>query len=101
MSLSTILAEQRRLVVLQTLKEDADHACNERVLRQVVGMKVDDVTRDQLRADLLWLERAGLVKIEKLDAGGAGELWHVTLRDDGLAVAKGRVHPGVAQPDLG
>lgn len=101
MSLSNLLAEQRRLVVLQTLAEDPDRTANERVLRQMVEHLVDAASREQVRADLLWLETAGLVRVERLAAGSAGELWRVSLREDGLAVAKGREHPGVARPDLG
>ena len=101
MSLHQILAEQRRRSLLEALAEDPEHIGNERVLRQYLTARVSDVDRDQLRADLAWLEQAGLLRVEKLEAGEAGVLWRARLLDRGLAVAKGRQHPGVADVDLG
>jgi hypothetical protein len=93
-----LLAEDRRLVILRALAEDHDAALNERVLRRVLASFGHAVGFDRLRGDLHWLADQALIRIEKLPAQDGGEdLWIAHGRDDGLDVARGRPHPGVAR----
>lgn len=96
MSLALLLAEQRRLSVLLALTEDSDRKLGEGVLRRWVGAQVDDVDREQFRADLLWLKQSGLVTIEEPGPEAPGAPWMVRLAELGERVAGGRRFPGVA-----
>jgi len=96
MSLITLLAEQRRLSVLLALSEDDDRRLGEGVLRRWVAAQVDDVDRDQFRADLSWLEQSGLVTLVKPSPEAAGAPWMVRQTELGERVAGGRRFPGVA-----
>lgn len=98
MSIASLLAEDRRLVILRALAEDHDAALNERVLRRVLASFGHDVSADMLRGDLQWLADQALIRIETLPAqDGGADLWLAHGRDDGLDVARGRPHPGVAR----
>ncbi len=101
MTISNILAEDRRLVILRTLSEVQKFHLNEMVLRTVLDGFGHKVARDVMRADLIWLEQHMLIRIEKLDAPTSGELWLVHLKEAGQAVAEGRFHPGVARLEAG
>jgi hypothetical protein len=95
-SLTTMLEQHRRLEVLRALAADDDRSLNDAVLRQWVRARLDKVDRDQLRADLLWLEKSNLVRIERL---AGADLWMVHLRELGEDVAGGRRFPGIATPE--
>lgn len=99
MSFAETLAENRRLIILRAL-DDAGFAANETVLRTVVESMGHQVGRDQIRADLVWLEQHALVRVERLPVQG-GELWVAKLLAAGQDVAKGRLHPGVARREPG
>lgn len=96
MSLTILLAEQRRLSVLRALTEDDDRRLGEGVLRRWVAAQVDDVDRNQFRADLTWLQTSGLVVIEKVSPDVTDTPWMVRLTELGEKVAGGRRFPGVA-----
>ena len=96
MSLADVLAGDRRLVILRALGEAERYHLNEMVMRQALAHFGHDVSRDTVRADVQFLSEHGLVRREEID-GGNGLLWLVTLTDDGLGVANGRYHPGVAR----
>jgi hypothetical protein len=96
MSLAALMSEHRRRLLLDALLEADGHQVNERVARQFVAARLGDAGQDGLRAELLWLSRAGLVDLERLASPPAGELWLAKLRDAGLVVARGQHHPGVA-----
>jgi hypothetical protein len=95
MSLETVLAEDRRLVVLRVLSE-AGYAANESVLRKSLAAYGHQIGADIVRADVQFLADHQLVRIEKLHPP-SGELWLVHLTSAGNEVAEGRAHPGVAR----
>ncbi len=101
MSITTLLAEHRRRLVLDALLEADVHRLNERIIGGYVAARLQEGTRDQLRADLLWLERAGLVRVERLPAAPHGELWLPVLLEAGAVVARGQRHPGITDRTLG
>lgn len=90
-----LLAEDRRLVVLRTLAEDHDYSVNDFVLKRALASLGHDVSRDMLRADLTWLKDQRLIRVRLLDDGA---IWVATATEDGVDVAGGRPHPGVARP---
>lgn len=92
---SDILAEDRRLVILLTLEQDHDYSVNDFVLKRALAQLGHDVSRDMLRGDLAWLEDQRLIRLRKMDDGG---IWVAIATEDGVDVAKGRPHPGVARP---
>ncbi len=95
MSFASLLAEDRRLVILRCLTEVPGYEANESVLRTGLAHFGHRVGSDIVRADLAFLADHDLLRVEKL-AGGAGELWLATLTAAGRDVAEGdRVHPGV------
>lgn len=96
MSLETVLAEDRRLVILRTLSEVPQYALNESVLRKALDAMGHAVGHDVVRADLAFLREHGLVRVETLYPP-SGELWLVHLAEAGNDVARGRLHPGVAR----
>lgn len=96
MNLTKVVTEQRRLAILRTLSEVAYHA-NEDVLTQALDeMSLASVTKDMVRADLVFLSEHGLIRVEKMPKA-SGELWIAHLLVAGKEVAGGRTHPGVAQ----
>ena len=96
MSLTTVAAENRRLIVLRTLAE-ADLTANEDVLRTIVERwGHPEVDKALNRADLKFLSDHDLIELEKLPSTG-GEFWIAHLKENGMRVAKGRPHEGVAQ----
>ncbi len=97
MSLQEVLQKDRRLVILRTLSEVEGYSSNEGVLRQALHhIGHPEASRDMIREDLSFLERHTLIRVEKLPMP-SGELWVAHLLDDGLSVANGRPHEGVAR----
>lgn len=97
MSLTEVFAKDRRLVILRTLSEVDAFSSNEGVLRQALNhIGHPEATKDLVRADLEFLGRHGLIRIDRLSMP-SGDLWVAHLLDDGLAVANGRAHEGVAR----
>jgi DNA-binding transcriptional ArsR family regulator len=92
---AALLAEDRRLVILRALAEDHDYALNDGVLKRALTSLGHHVSRDMLRADLTWLKDHRLITLRELDDGG---IWVATATEDGVDVARGRPHPGVARP---
>ena len=86
--------EDRRLVILRLLAEDADYRVNSSILQQGIDLYGHSVSRDRLHTDLNWLAEQDLVTLEKIDS-----VMVVTLSQRGLDVANGRaVVPGVKRP---
>ena len=99
-TLATLMAEQRRRVMLGVLGEMQSNRANDYVLRVVVERRVDVVDRNLVRADLSYLETHGLITVERLEHDGQ-DVWIATLTDYGSAVARGLQHQGVAARELG
>ena len=97
MSLTMILAQDRRLAILLTLNEAAGFVLNEDALKLVLGSLGTIVSGDTLRGDLAWLEQQGMTRTEKL-AVTSGELWMAHLLPLGQDVSGGVPFHGVARP---
>ena len=63
-SFAETLAEDRRLVALRSLHEATGNHLNESVLKKALHHFAHRVGSDQVRADAVWLEEHGLVRVE-------------------------------------
>jgi len=91
------VAEDRRLVILRFLAEDADYAMNTSLLQTALEAVGHGVSRDLVNADAAWLEESELVHCEDLTG-----IRVVRITQRGLDVARGRaVVPGVKRPGPG
>ena len=101
MTLAERLAQDRRRLLLELLQQVEGHGLNEDMLvRELTRLRLGVVTRDDMRGLISWLERQGLVEIEKLqdERRPGGELWLAQATRQGRDVARGARHPGVADP---
>ena len=97
MTLTKVMQEDRRLVILRTLSEIPGFTLNEDILRQALEqIGHPEATRDLVRADLDFLREHVLVRWDVLDMP-SGKLRVVTLLSAGEDVAKGRPHEGIAR----
>jgi|GEM_PF-710421 len=88
--------ENRRLLILQALKEDRDYRINDRELQAIARITGRSLSLDELHAELNWLEDNDLVELERLDSIVIARLKHRGLEIvDGMAIV-----PGVARPAL-
>jgi hypothetical protein len=95
MKFNEFARENRRLVVLQMLAEDADYAANEHVLRRGADAYGHSISQDTLRGDIAWLTEQGLITTDTV--GSTTLVAKITAR--GLDVAQGRaIVPGVQRP---
>jgi DNA-binding transcriptional ArsR family regulator len=93
MSLRDLLEEDRRLVILRSLVDVGGEA-NESILNDCLDAYGHRVSRDQVRAQLAWLQEQGVVTIEMV-----GSYMVATLTGRGQDVAEGRcVVPGIKKP---
>ena len=97
MSLTHIMAEDRRAAILATLAESQGYTLNEDTLKLALDHLGHRVTQDQLRGDLYWLASQGLVRNDR-EHVTSGELWIVHLLGSGQDVANGAPFPGIARP---
>jgi len=97
MSLTAIMAEDRRLAILLTLYESSGYELNEDTLKLALRTMAHVVTQDVLRGDLAWLADAGLVRNEEQRVN-SGVLWIAHLTGKGQDVADGVPYPGIARP---
>lgn len=89
-----MIAEDRRLVLLQALAESADYALRETVLVRLLAGERLAIGTDALRTELRWLADRGLIDIEYHDDVQAAR---ITVR--GLDVANGHtLVEGIARP---
>lgn len=87
------LIEDRRLVILQILSRSEETA-NVRVLYSELPDVGHRVGMDELRTELSWLDRQGLIELS-----GSDVLVVATLTERGLDAAHGRITvPGVRRP---
>ena len=95
MGVAEVKAGHRRITILRLLDEDEDHASNASVLVTAMGEVANlFATRDQVLADLEYLERHGAVEREDL-----GNVVGVSLTDKGEMAVRGRITiPGVQRP---
>lgn len=97
MSYKDYIAEDRRLVILKLLLEDAGGSHNHAVLQSALKTWGHTVSRDVVKTDLAWLAEQGLVVVQKV---GDADAYHVaTITDRGCDVACGAATvPGIKRP---
>lgn len=89
--------EDRRLVLLRMLAEDADYRINSSILQQGLELYGHNISRDKLHSEVAWLTEQDLVSHEELNS-----VLVVTLTQRGLDVSQGKaVVPGVKRPGPG
>jgi hypothetical protein len=97
MSFAQFEQEDRRLVLLRMLAEDADYKINTSILQQGLELYGHSVSRDKLHTEVAWLAEQELVKFDQLNSVKV-----VTLTQRGLDVSQGRASvPGVKRPGPG
>jgi hypothetical protein len=95
MSLHDVITQDQRAAILLTLGEADGYRLNDSVLRSALSTMALPVGRDEVRGQLDWLQRQGLVRVERLQTATSGELWIATLTASGDEVRQGRPYPGV------
>lgn len=89
-----LVAQDRRLVLLQALAQSPDYALRETVLVRLLAGERLAIGTDDLRTELRWLADRGLVDIEYHDDVQAAR---ITMR--GIDVANGHtLVDGIARP---
>jgi len=90
-----IIQQDRRLVVLRMLAQDADYSHNEYILGEALRVYGHRISADLLRSELSWLAEQGLLVVE--DVSG---VLIAKLTRRGKDVAEGAVAvPGVKRPE--
>lgn len=90
-------SEHRRLTLLRHLERSARHTSNASILKDVANGVGVPSTRDQVHADLAWLDEQGLVTLAR-----SGDFVVATATARGCEVATGHaLHPGVKRPSVG
>ena len=94
-----VIAEERRLRILQLLVRVRGHATETEIYGTLDNLRVDPrLTEDIVRADLRFLDREGLIVMERVDSG----LFAATITKLGKQVEAGKVEiEGVKLPDFG
>ena len=86
--------EQRRLTILQLLKQDPGYQLNDAMLQELLRYRGIRVSYAVIYADLAWLEELNLVTTDELPGCTVAH-----LRNAGVDVADGVSHiPGIARP---
>lgn len=94
MSYLELITEDRRLVILRALAEDAGYSHNESVLQSILAAFGHTVSRDQVRSLISWLAEQDLVHVETV-----GSYMVAKLTGRGADVASGAaIVPGVKRP---
>jgi len=97
MSLTDVMAKDRRLALLRFLSEADGYSLNASVLTTALASVAHCVYRDTVEADLMLLDQHQLVTLERIKLS-SGDLICATLTALGMDVVKGRPHPVVARP---
>ena len=94
MSISQLLTEDRRLVILRALAEDPGYSHNESVLQSILAAFGHVISRDQVKSLISWLAEQDLVSIDYV-----GDYMVAKLRPRGADAASGAaIIPGVKRP---
>ncbi|EGL4349461.1 ArsR family transcriptional regulator [Salmonella enterica] len=97
MNFVDFLREDWRLVILRILSEMPGYSSNSSVLYSALTQYGHNLSRDQVKTELRWLEEQALVRTETLES--VLVVWLTGRGDD---VAAGRaVVPGVKRPGAG
>lgn len=90
--------EYLRWLILSVLWHGRPYGVSESVMMLTARDVLLRVTSDQVRAELCYLEKRGLVKVDRRQA-----VWHAELTADGESVVDYRIEcpPGIARPQRG
>lgn len=89
-----MIAEDRRLVLLQALSEAPDYALRETIMLRLLEDDRLAISQDGLREELRWLADRGLLTVEYHDDVQAAR---ITARGVDVAAGRERVD-GIARP---
>ena len=96
MSYADINTQNIRLIILRDLNDSYAYTSNDSVLRSVLELYGQPVSRDRVRTELTWLADQGLVALIPIGESGS---YRVTLTGAGIDVALGKTtNPGVQRP---
>lgn len=90
------LSHERRRLILEALQQDSGYRMNEASMKAVLEHLGHTVGADQVRAELGYLERHQLVRVDTI-ASGDRDLRVAVLTEAGQDVARGVAHEGVAR----
>lgn len=93
-----IFDADRRLVILRSLNEIQGYSANDSILNDVLFTFGHNISRDEVRTHIRWLEEQGLVMVQKI--GERTLVASVTERGVDVATGKARVD-GVKRPGPG
>jgi hypothetical protein len=96
MSLREIMDKEARLVILRSLLDCRGEA-NESILQSCLDVYGINVSRDEVRTQMSWLNEQGMIELEIV-----GSCFVATLKSRGQDVAEGRsTVPGIKKPRIG
>lgn len=94
MSFKTLLTEDQRLVILRSLREMQGFEANESILDSCLEAYGHNISRDQVRTHLAWLEEQQLITLRNLSDY---QIARLTGRGEDVATGQATV-PGVKRP---
>lgn len=94
MSFKSLLTEDQRLVILRSLHEMQGYEANESIVDSCLDAYGHNISRDQVRNHLAWLEEQGLVTLRQVSDCKIARL---TGRGEDVATGQATV-PGVKRP---
>ncbi|WP_233007167.1 VpaChn25_0724 family phage protein [Rheinheimera faecalis] len=94
MSFKTLLTEDQRLVILRSLREMQGFEANESILDSCLEAYGHNISRDQVRTHLAWLEEQQLITLRTLSDY---QIARLTGRGEDVATGQATV-PGVKRP---
>ena len=86
MAVKEALIEYRRWQILDAIAQMNSRTLNEQIILSVVARTGVPIGAEEVRNDLLLLERAECVRIERIDNPGGRALWVAELTREGLEV---------------
>ncbi|EOA9033306.1 ArsR family transcriptional regulator [Vibrio harveyi] len=94
MNFKELLQQDQRLVILRSLYDMSGYEANESIIDSCLDTYAHNISRDEVRTHLRWLEDQGLVKVR--DVAGC-MIAKLTQRGEDVATGQARV-PGVKRP---
>ncbi|OUS51456.1 hypothetical protein BM607_009365 [Shewanella sp. SACH] len=94
MSFKTLLTEDQRLVILRSLLDMQGYEANESIVDSCLEAYGHNISRDQVRSHLAWLEEQGLITLRTMQECHIARL---TGRGEDAATGQATV-PGVKRP---
>ncbi|MFZ3487269.1 ArsR family transcriptional regulator [Vibrio harveyi] len=94
MNFKELLQQDQRLVILRSLYDMSGYEANESIIDSCLDTYAHNISRDEVRTHLCWLEEQGLVKVR--DVAGC-MIAKLTQRGEDVATGQARV-PGVKRP---